>query len=131
MATLGEFAFTTPVTNSGPAAITGLGRILALSLTCVFTATGGGIGVRVYVQSSLDGGNTYFDAVCFTFGNTSGVLRANLDGCAQVAPTAPSAGALADNTCAHGLLGEHLRFVVTSTGTFSAGTKIALYYTTR
>ena len=132
MASLGSQAFTTNLANSGPTAVTGLGKIAGLSLVCQFTATGGGGTCKVYVQTSLDDGATWYDVASFAFTTASDVKYANIDGFAQVAAAAVSTGTLADNTNRHGLLSDRLRYVVTTAGTaYGAGSKVDVYYQTR
>jgi hypothetical protein len=132
MASLGTQSFTTNITNTGPSAITGIGKIAGLSLVCQFTATGGGGATTVYVETSLDDGSTWYDVAAFGFTTPSAVKYANLDGFAQIAPTAPTTGTLTADTCKHGLLGDRLRYVVTTTGTaYSSGSKVDVFYQTR
>lgn len=132
MASLGTQAFTTNITDTGPTAVTGLGKIAGLTLICAFTATGGGGTCKVYVQTSLDDGATWYDIAAFAFTTSSAVKYANIDGFAQVNATAPTTGSLTDDTCKHGLLGDRLRFVVTTASTaYSSGSKVDVYYQTR
>ncbi len=132
MASLGTQAITTALTNTGPAAVTGLGKISALSLFCTFTYVAStATSVKVYVQTSLDDGSTWYDIACFAFTTASAVKNSNIDGFAQVAAATPTTGTLADNACVHGLLGDRLRFVVTSVGTYGSGTQVTVNYQTR
>ncbi len=132
MASLGTQAFTSNITLTGPTAVTGLGRLSGVSLICQFTATGGGGTAKVYVQTSLDDGATWYDIAAFAFTTGSAVKYANIDGFAQIASTAPTTGSLTDDTSRHGLLGDRLRYVVTTAGTaYSSGSKVDVYYATR
>lgn len=132
MASLGSQAFTSNITNTGPAETTGLGKLAGLSLVCQFTANGGGGACKVYVQTSLDNGATWYDIAAFAFTTSSAVKYANIDGFAQVAATALTTGSLTDDTCRHGLLGDRLRFVVTTASTaYSSGSKVDVYYQAR
>jgi hypothetical protein len=131
MASLGSLSFTTAVTNLASTPVTGIGKVLGLSLLCAFTATSGGTTCKVYVQTSLDGGITWYDLKQFAFTTSSAVRNANADGLAQVASATPTTGTMADDAIAHGLVGDRLRFVVTTTGTYGAGSKVDVSYQTR
>jgi hypothetical protein len=131
MPSLGSQAVTTAITNTGPTAITGLGKVRALSLVAAATVTGGGTTLKGYIQTSLDGGVTWYDIAQFAFTTASAVKGKNLDGSAQIATATLTAGTMADDTVQHGLIGDALRFVVTSTGTYSAGSKLDVYYQAR
>ena len=131
MASLGEYGLTAAVTQQGPDEVTGLGKVDAVSLIVALTATGGGTTCKVYVQTSLDDGVTWYDVACAAFTNATAVKAFCIDGRAQVANATPLSGGLADNTAQHGLLGDRLRYRVTSTGTFGAGSKVSVSYATR
>lgn len=132
MASLGTQAITTALTNTGPVAVTGLGKIGAVSLICTFTyVASSATSAKVYVQTSLDDGANWYDIASFAFTTASAVKNSNVDGSAQIAAATPTTGTLADNTCVHGLLGDRIKFVVTSVGTYGSGTQATVHYQTR
>jgi len=114
MSDLGSLSFTTAVTNSASTPVTGLGEVAALSLVCTMTYISGGTTAKVYVQTSLDDGVTWFDIKQFAFTTAT-----------------PTTGTMTDDAIAHGLMGDRLRFAVTTTGTYGAGSKVELSYQTR
>lgn len=131
MPQLGSQAFTTAIANTGPASISGLGKVAALSLIASATLTGGGTTAKVYVQTSLDGGATWFDIAQFAFTTASAVKAKNLDGTTQVANATLTTGTMADDAAQGGIIGDALRFVLTTTGTYTAGSKVDLFYQAR
>lgn len=131
MSDLGSLSFTTAVTNSASTPVTGLGEIDALSLVCTMTYISGGTTAKVYVQTSLDDGVTWFDIKQFAFTTASAVKNANVDAQAQITSATPTTGTMTDDAIAHGLMGDRIRFAVTTTGTYGAGSKVALSYQTR
>jgi hypothetical protein len=130
MATLGSISFTTAITNSAASAVEGLGKVRSISLVCACTVVGGGTTAKAYVQTSLDGGVTWYDIASFAFTTSTAVKIACAD-TSTVATATPVTGSLADNTVQNGLIGDRLRVVVTTTGTYTAGSKIDVYYQTR
>lgn len=132
MTTLATQAITTALTGSTSTPVTGLGRVLAITLTCLFTyVASAATSAKIYVQTSLDGGSTWFDIACFAFTTASASKYSNVDGNAQIASATLTTGTLADGTCAHGLIGDRLRISTTSVGTYGAGTQAVVSYQTR
>ncbi len=83
----------------------------------------GGTKTNVYLQSSLDQGQSFFDIANIAFTTSSGVEDINLSGLNSVTtPTAPVSLALADNTTFNGPLGDRFQAVVVSTGTYATQT---------
>lgn len=122
---------TTSVTNeaqtvTGTSAFSGFGKIGGLSLLAQFTYGSGGTSAKAYVQTSFDGVN-WWDIACFAFTTASANRNANIDGFAQVTTATPATGVLADNTVAHGLIGDRFRTVLTTTGTYAGNTQLVVY----
>lgn len=128
MADLGTIALTTAVTNQSTTPVTGLGKLQSLSLVASFSYTSGGTTAKAYVQTSLDGGSTWFDIGQFAFLLAGAVKGKQIIAATAVATVAMTTGTMADDTAAQGILGDRLRFVVTSTGTYGSGTKIQIAY---
>jgi hypothetical protein len=118
----GDFSITSAATQTGTPQ-TGLAGLTALS--CQVRMSGGAAGtkINVYIQTSLDQGQTFGDIANIAFANTSGVQWINVSALDKVTtPTAPGDGTLADNTVLDGILGDQLRAKVVSTGTYTGGT---------
>lgn len=106
-------------------AITGLKGMLALLVSLRFAYGSGGSAVRAYVQTSADGGNTWFDVANVLFGTASETRILNLSAVPSRLATIPGDGALADDTLVDGLIGDRVRLKVVSTGTYAADTVLA------
>lgn len=80
-----------------------------------------------YVQTTLDGGTTWVDIVCFSFTTASATKIANLRRTTPVTTLAtPTDGALTANTSVDGILGDQLRVKWASVGTYGAGTTLLI-----
>lgn len=83
--------------------------------------------VTAYVQSTLDGGVTWFDVVAFQFTTASAIKIANLRRTTPVTTIATATdGTLTANTCVDGALGDQLRVKWVSVGTYGAGTTLLI-----
>lgn len=113
-------AITAALTGETQTAIDGLEGILAATIQCRFAYGSGGTAAKAYVQTSVDGGETFIDVACFAFTTSSGVKVINLSGLTPVTtPITPSDAALADNTFVDGILGSIWRVRLTTTGTYA------------
>ena len=93
----------------------------SLLLQANFAYGSGGTSVDAYVQTSADGGVTWFDVAQFHFLTTSATKVYNLSNRTPVTSIAtPTDGALASNTSVDGLLGDRLRVKWSSVGTYAA-----------
>lgn len=122
--TLAALTVTTALSSVAQAAITGRDGVSACGLMCEFTYGSGGTSCNVIVQTSLDGGTTWFDIARFDFTTSSAKKYANLQTIAAKAITAYAA--LSSEGLNDGLLGPRFRAVVTSVGTYAASTTLAL-----
>lgn len=87
----------------------------------------GGTAVKTYVQTSLDQGSTWIDIACLTFSAASAHKVINLSGLTPKTTAAtPTDGALTDDTCVDGILGDRLRCKVVSTGTYAGSTTLSV-----
>ncbi len=92
-----------------------------------FTYGSGGTSADAYVQSSADGGATWFDLCNFHFTTSSAISEFNLRAETPVTTAAtPTDGSLTANTCVDGLLGDRLRVKWSSVGTYSGGTNLTV-----
>lgn len=75
-----------------------------------FTYGSGGTTAKYFIQTSLDGGVTWCDIMCFAFTTASArKVQAVISTTALAAGVTPTDGTLADNTILSGLLGPIYR----------------------
>jgi hypothetical protein len=111
-------------TNCTP--VTGLTGMQSLTVSLRFAWGSGGTAVKVYLQTSIDGGNTWIDIACVVFGNSASE-HAVLNFSALTPKTTqvtPTDGALADDTAVDGILGDRVRVKSVSTGTYAGNTTL-------
>lgn len=97
-------------------AISNLDGADAVTLIAQFGYGSGGTSCDVLVQTTLDGGTTWLDVAHFSFTTASATKAANLSGL-----TAKAVGAyvaLSGEGVNDGLLGNQIRAVITSIGTY-------------
>jgi hypothetical protein len=129
--TLGDFTIGAAGTQIG-VDVNNLAGLEAANLQMRFAYGSGGTKTNVYVQTSLDQGATWFDIANIAFTTSSGVDVVNLSALVAVTtPVAPVNLALADNTTLNGVIGDRLRAVVVSTGTYSGQTLVSVRGTAR
>lgn len=103
--------------------IDGLEGMLACSLFCDFIYGSGGSSAVLVVQTTLDGTN-WIDVACFAFTTSSARKVANLSG---LTPKLVAAyAALSEDGVNDGLLGERLRAILTTTGTYAGNSSISI-----
>jgi hypothetical protein len=117
-----------PVTKSPIGSTVNLAGARSLQMQTTFTYVGGGTKVIVFLQTSLDGGVTWFDVISQTFLLATAVkLSALTDAVALAASTVPGAGGtLADDTILNGVLGDLFRVIATTTGTYTGATTVTV-----
>lgn len=95
-------------------------RGVLLQANCVGPT--GGTSIDAYVQTSADGGETWYDVANFHFTTSAGIKAFNLSSKTPVTSQAALASAsLSANTALDGLLGDRLRVLWTSVGTYTGG----------
>lgn len=98
----------------------------ALSCQVRFAWGSGGTQANLYIQSSLDQGQSWYDIANLQFGTASAVEAINLSGLNSVTtPAALLNLALTANTSFNGPLGDRLRATLVSTGIYSGGTLLS------
>src|SRR5262245_27822426 len=77
----------------------------------------GGTTAKAWVQTSLDGGTSWIDVMCFAFTTSSATKVSGVrEDIALAAAYTPTDGSLADDTIKDGLLGDLVRVKWTTTG---------------
>lgn len=123
---LGEVAITAAGTQVADA-VDALEGALAVTLQARLAYGSGGTAVKAYVQTSIDQGSTWIDIACFTWTTASGIKAVNLSGLTpKTTAVVPTDGALTDDTCVDGILGDRLRLKVVSTGTYAGSTLLSV-----
>lgn len=117
-----------PVISLGAAAanqIVSLGPVpygaKVMSAQLIFTYGSGGTAANFYLQSSVDGGVTWFDIANFSQTTASANKMATILANVSSNPAVITDGAITANTVAS-LLGDRIRIKWTSTGTYVAST---------
>lgn len=130
MPAIGTKQITTALTNDQVGQdVTGLTDKNRLSLIAEFTHGSGGTNASAYIQTSLDAGTTWYDIAAFQFTTASGVKQLTCLAAKEVSSSVTlGTGALAANTAINGLLGDRIRVLVTSTGTYAGNTSLKVSY---
>ncbi len=118
--TLAQRPITTAITGEAQTAFTDLAGIMAATIEAQFQYGSGGATAKVWVQVSLDLGQTWIDVACFAFTTASATKVINLSGLTPVTTAiTPSDGAMADNTYQDGVMASSWRAKITTTGTYA------------
>ena len=124
---LGNFTVAAAGTQCSPLQITNLQGINAATFQVRFAYGSGGTQTNVYIQTSIDQGQSWFDIANIEFTTSSGVDVINLSGLDKLTtPTAPTNLALANNTVLDGPMGDRLQACVVSQGTYGGQTLVAV-----
>lgn len=104
-----------------------------VSFESIFAWGSGGTTAKTYLQTSLDGGLTWFDIASQAFATAiaskvSAVSTAIAPGTQAFTPTD---GSLTDNTVNNGVLGDRIRVKLVTTGTYAGGTTMAVWVALR
>jgi hypothetical protein len=100
---------------------------VSLSVEAVFVRAGGGTTAKFWVQTSLDGGTTWVDIMCFAFTTTTAsAINSVRTTTAVAANYTPTDGTLSDNTIKDGILGDRIRLKYTTVGTYTGASSIAI-----
>jgi hypothetical protein len=127
MFVLCSLAVAQPLAAAAQGSVAVHGGVQALDLQARLDVVGAaGTSVKAWVQTSIDGGVTWFDLVCFAFGGASAVKVARVPGQALKAPQAIVDGTMADDTANDGPIGDRFRVKVTSAGIYGTGTTLTV-----
>ncbi|SRR5579883_913896 len=125
--TLGDFQIGAPGTQQTPATqIPSLVGMSGASLQVRLSGGTGGSTINVFIQTSIDQGQSWFDVANVSFATTPGVQVLNLSGLDKAVPVTPGNLTLSSGTILDGPLGDRLQAVVISTGTYGAGTLVSV-----
>jgi hypothetical protein len=95
-----------------------------------FTYGSGGTSADAWVQTSVDGGNTWIDVVDFHFTTSTANAVCNLNAqTAVITIYTPTDGTLSANTTKDGIIGPQWRVKYTTVGTYGGGTTLVLNLT--
>jgi hypothetical protein len=114
---LATLAITTALANSAQTPIVDLAGMSAANLLFEMLGGTGGTSIDALVQTSFDDGTTWLDVARATFLTVAGKKRCVLQNDAPLGMTAYAA--LAAEGVNDGLLGDRLRAVITTVGTYS------------
>jgi hypothetical protein len=119
-------AITTAATTTSDSEVR-LAGMKYLVVEAKFVHGSSGTTAKVFIQTSLDGGVTWIDVMCFAF-TTSSLSKVSATNAyiALAAGVTPGDGALADNTIVNGLLGDRVRAKLVTTGTYADSTNVTV-----
>lgn len=118
---LGNFTISANGTQVGEW-VTDLDGLLAAAVQARLAYGSGGGTVKLYLQTSLDQGNTAIDIACIVFGAAGEVALLNFSALTpKTTQVVPTDGAMTDDTAVDGILGDRLRCKVVSSGTVYGG----------
>lgn len=99
-----------------------------LTVEAIFVYAAAGTNVTAYIQTSFDNQETWMDIMAFRF--TTASLRRVLSVRQETAITSaitPSDGALTVDTAVSGIIGQHVRARVVTTGTYTGTNTLDLW----
>jgi hypothetical protein len=97
-----------------------------IALQANFVYGSGGTSVDAWVQTTADGGATWYDVANFHFTTASSIMQANLQSETPVTTIyTPTDGSLSANTAVDGLLGDRVRVKWSSVGIY-VGTTLTI-----
>lgn len=92
-----------------------------------FSYGASGTDCKVYIQTSLDQGDTWIDIMQAKFTTSSGTKVCNLSGLTAVtSAVTPTDGGMSDNSSIDGILGDRFRVKITSTGIYTTNTSVVV-----
>ena len=129
---LAETTIGAAVTAVTTTPVTGLLGMHGATVQFKFLYGAGGTSVKAYLQTSIDGGVTWFDIAAFAATTAALTRLFSVRSGIAVAPNiTPGSGVLADNTILDGVLGDRLRILYTSVGVYTGATSLAVHAVTK
>ncbi len=119
---------TIPIAAAGTYTSPGSGSLQSaahLLIQAKFLYGAGGTSVKVYVQTTVDGGTTWIDIASFAF-TTAAATRISkvMATTALTAVTTPTDATLTDNTVLDGVIGDAIRVKYVVGGTYTGATSL-------
>jgi len=103
--------------------ITGLGTVAYLLMQAKFDWGSGGTTAKVYVQTSVDEGDTWIDIACFAFATADETRLMKVMATDDLTDnTTPTDGSLTDDTALSGVIGDRIRATLVVVGTYANST---------
>ncbi len=102
----------------------GLYGMRNIAIEANFVHGSGGTTVKVWIQTSLDGGVNWIDIANFAFTTSSARKVTTLAIATAAATITPVDGSLGDDLEVDGILGDMLQAKLTTTGTYAGGTTL-------
>ena len=127
-ATLYSATITAAISGVGQTPVV-VGPSKVLCLQAKFVYGSGGTTAKVWVQTSLDGGTTWFDVACFSFTTATATKVSSVvavPSTPMTPATVPGSGALTADTVLNGTIGDRIRALVTTTGIYAGDTTLTL-----
>lgn len=125
--TLAALGVTTALSASTQTSIQDLDGMKAVTIEAQFAYGSAGTSAKVWIQTTLDAGQTWLDIANFAFTTASATKVINLSGLTPVTTgITPTDGSMADNTVQDGVLGSALRAKITTTGTYAGTTSLSV-----
>lgn len=109
---------------------TDIGGTNYLIVEGIFLYGAGGTTVKAWIQTSVDGGLSWFDIINLPFTTAAANQLASIHSAvsAGTAPFTPTTdGTSADNTVKQGYLGDRIRVKYLTTGIYTGATSLAIY----
>ena len=123
--TLGDFQIGAAGQQNGKP-VCNLQGMAAASLQVRLSSAAGGTSINVFILTTLDQGQSWFDVACVQFTTTPGVQVLNLSGLDRAAPSSPTNLALTPGTILDGPLGDSLQAIVVSEGTYTGAPLVSV-----
>ncbi len=118
---------TVAAANVATTPITDLLGMQVVAVQATFTYGSGGTTATFYLQTSLDFEASWVDIACWAFAVTTATAIMSVRALTAVAANyTPTSGTLTDNTIKDGLLGDRLRVLYTTVGTYADDTTILI-----
>ena len=102
------------------------GSVRSLTVLADFVRAAGGTTTDVLVETSFDNGSTWVEIMQFAFLVTTDRKLSSVRRDIAVAGGIDPDGALADDAILDGVIGDRIRAVLTTTGTYSGASSITL-----
>lgn len=128
MPQLGSQTITTALTGETVATVTGLTGKDRLTLELVFSYGSGGTDADIDIETSLDSGSTWIKIARFNVTTATARKQLTCLAAAAVTSAVDISAAPSDNAARSGILGDRIRMVVTSTGTYAGNTTATVNY---